>query len=248
VGDAAERVALVTGGSRGIGLACVRRLLAEGFRVAVVDVNERALAEAREELAADAERLHFASASVSDRAAMATLAAEVAARWGGLDALVNNAGVNRPGGLLEQSDADWDAVLDVNLTGPFVCSAVCVPYLRGRGGAIVHIGSIGAAGMGASPAYAASKAGLIGLARQMARELGPQDITVNVVAPGVTRTGWVERNLGEERIRAAGESVPLRRVTAPEEIAGTVAFLCGPDARQITGQVLSVSGGAWMVG
>lgn len=246
--SAAEQVALVTGGSRGIGLACVRRLLAEGFSVAVVDVNERALAAAREELRSERDRLHVVAASVSDRAAMAEAAAASVARWGRLDALVNNAGVNRPGGLLTQSDADWDAVLDVNLKGPFVCSAACVPYLRGRGGAIVHVGSIGAAGMGASPAYAASKAGLIGLARQMARELGPDDITVNVVAPGVTRTGWVERNLGEERIRAAGESAPLRRITAPEEIAGAVAFLCGPDARQITGQVLSVSGGAWMVG
>lgn len=243
-----EQVALVTGGSRGIGLACVRRLLADGFRVAAVDVNERALAEARAELAAEDARLYFAAASVADRTAMAAVAEAVATRWGGLDALVNNAGVNRPGGLLAQTDADWDAVLDVNLKGPFVCSAVCVPYLRGHGGAIVHIGSIGAAGMGASPAYAASKAGLIGLARQMARELGPDEITVNVVAPGVTRTGWVERNLGEERIRVAGESVPSRRVTAPEEIAGAVAFLCGPDSRQITGQVISVSGGAWMVG
>ncbi|HEY7294338.1 MAG TPA: SDR family NAD(P)-dependent oxidoreductase [Dehalococcoidia bacterium] len=245
---AAQRSALVTGGSRGIGLACVQRLLADGFCVAVADINERALAEARTVLAAEAERLLFVTASVTDRAAMAAVAAQIAERWGRLDALVNNAGVNRPGGLLAQSDADWDAVLAINLKGPFVCSAVCLPHMRGRAGAIVHIGSIGAAGMGASPAYAASKAGLIGLARQMARELGPEDITVNVVAPGVTRTGWVERNLGEERIRAAGESVPLGRVTAPEEIAGAVAFLCGPDARQITGQVLSVSGGAWMVG
>ncbi|HLZ69615.1 MAG TPA: SDR family NAD(P)-dependent oxidoreductase [Dehalococcoidia bacterium] len=242
-----DRVALVTGGSRGIGLACVRRLLADGFRVAVVDVNERALAAAREELAGEQARLELAVASVSDRAQMAAAAARVAQRWGGLDALVNNAGVNRPGGLAAQNDADWDAVLEVNLKGPFVCSAVCLPHLRGRGGAIVHIGSIAAAGMGASPAYAASKAGLIGLARQMARELGPEGITVNVVAPGVTRTGWVERNLGEARLRAAGEEAPLRRVTAPEEIAGAVAFLCGPDARQITGQVISVSGGAWMV-
>ncbi len=244
-----DRVALVTGGGRGIGLACVQRLLADGFRVAAVDVNARALAAAREALAGESERLHFAVASVADRAQMTGVAAQIAERWGGLDALVNNAGVNRPGGLLAQSDADWDAVLEVNLKGPFVCSAVCLPHLRGRGaGAIVHVGSIGAAGMGASPAYAASKAGLIGLARQMARELGPEGITVNVVAPGVTRTGWVERNLGEERIRTAAEAVPLRRVTAPEEIAGAVAFLCGPDARQITGQVLSVSGGAWMVG
>lgn len=244
---AAERVALVTGGGRGIGLACVVRLLHDGFRVAVVEINEKVIAAAREQLAGDADRLLFATASVFDRAAMTGVVDAVRERWGRLDALVNNAGVNRPGGLFEHSDADWDAVLAVNLKGSFVTTAVAAALMReGEGGAIVNIGSIGAAGLGASPAYAASKAGLIGLTRQNARELGPHGITVNLVAPGVTTTDWVLRNLGPERVAAAEQSAPLRRAGTPEDIAGVVAFLVSPDARHVTGQVISPSGGAWM--
>ncbi|MHB8578036.1 MAG: SDR family NAD(P)-dependent oxidoreductase, partial [Dehalococcoidia bacterium] len=207
-----ERVAVVTGGGRGIGLACVRRLLADGFRVGIVEVNQRAIAAARADLADDVGRFRVFTTSVTDRAAMADAMTELVSEWGRIDALVNNAGVNRPGGLLSQSDADWDAVLDVNLKGPFVCSAAVAAVMRERHyGAIVNIGSIGAAGLGASPAYAASKAGLIGLTRQMARELGPDGITVNLVAPGVTLTDWVERNLGPDRVASAAENAPLRR-------------------------------------
>ncbi|MGH2587622.1 MAG: SDR family NAD(P)-dependent oxidoreductase [Dehalococcoidia bacterium] len=242
-----QRVALVTGGGRGIGLACISRLLDDGLLVGVVEINEKAIESARATLAEREERTHFLTASVSDRAAVERAAEAIVARWGRLDVLVNNAAVNRPGGLLTQSDADWDAVLAVNLTGAFITSAVCAAVMRDqRSGAIVNIGSIGAAGLGASPAYAASKAGLIGLTRQMARELGPDGITVNLVAPGVTTTDWVLRNLGPERIAATEASTPLRRVGTPEDIAGAVSFLASTDARHITGQVLSVSGGAWM--
>lgn len=244
---ATDQVALVTGGGRGIGLACVRRLLHDGFRVEVVDLNERALGQARAELAGHADRVHLSVASVTDRGAMTATVAAVLSRWERLDVVVNNAAVNRPGGLLTQSDADWQAVLATNLTGVFITSAAAVPAMRERRyGAIVHIGSIGAAGLGASPAYAASKAGLIGLAKQMARELGPDGITVNVVAPGVTSTDWVLRNMGPERVAAAEQTAPLRRIGTPEDIAGVVAFLASADARHITGQTISASGGAWM--
>jgi NAD(P)-dependent dehydrogenase (short-subunit alcohol dehydrogenase family) len=240
-------VALVTGGGRGIGLACVERLLADGLRVGVVEINEKAILTARERVVGQAERVHFVAGSVADRAAMEVAAQELVGRWGRLDVLVNNAAVNRAGGLLSQTDAEWHAIIEVNLTGAFVTSAVVAAVMQERGcGAIINIGSIGAAGFGASPAYAASKAGLIGLTRQMARELGPQGITVNVVAPGVTTTEWVERNLGPERIAQAAETAPLRRVATPEDIAGAVSFLASRDARHITGQVISVSGGQWM--
>jgi 3-oxoacyl-[acyl-carrier protein] reductase len=173
--------------------------------------------------------------------------AELVEAWGRLDVLVNNAAVNRAGGLLTQTDAEWDAVLETNLKGAFVTSAAAAPAMQAhKHGAIVNIGSIGAAGMGASPAYAASKAGLIGLTRQMARELGPDGITVNLVAPGVTTTDWVLRNLGESSIAAAEANSPLRRVGTPEDIAGVVAFLASNDARHLTGQVISASGGTWM--
>lgn len=241
------QVALVTGGGRGIGLACVMRLLVDGFRVGVVEINEKASASAQDALAGREDRVAFITASVTDRTAMEGAVRDLAQRWGRLDVLVNNAAVNRPGGLFSQTDADWQAVLAVNLTGAFVVSAAAAAAMRrGRSGAIVNIGSIGAAGFGASPAYAASKAGLIGLTRQMAHELGPENITVNLVAPGVTSTDWVERNLGPERIAAAAAAAPLRRVGTPEEIAGVVSFLASRDARHITGQVISASGGTWM--
>ena len=242
-----RKVALVTGGGRGIGLACVRRLIQDGFNVGVIEISQKAIDEAAAALESTAENLHFAAESVSDRSAVTAVIAKLVERWDRLDVLVNNAAVNRPGGLFSQPDADWDEVLEVNLKGVFVCSSVAAAAMRRNSyGAIVNIGSIGAAGLGASPAYAASKAGLIGLTRQMAREIGPDGITVNVVAPGVTLTGWVERNLPPQNIAAAAESAPLRRVGTVEDIAGVVSFLCSADARHVTGQVISASGGAWM--
>lgn len=239
--------ALVTGGGRGIGLACIVRLLADGFVVGAVDVNERAVEEASRALAVHGDRVTFLTASVTDRLAMERAVQALTERWGRLDVLVNNASVNRPGDLFTQSDADWRVVLEVNLTGAFIASAVAAAVMRVRRyGVIVNIGSIAAAGLGGSPAYAASKAGLIGLTRQLARELGPDNITVNLVAPGVTATEWVMHNLGPERIAAAKGAAPLRRIATPEDVAGAVAFLASKDARHITGQVISVSGGAWM--
>ncbi len=241
------RVALVTGAGRGIGLAVVQRLLADGYRCAVLEISDRAIAGAREALAARADSVEYIAGSVVDPQQAEACVAQLVARWGHLDVLVNNAAVNRPGGLFEQRQEDWDAVIAVNLTGPFVMSRAAAARMRDQGeGAIVHIGSIGAAGMGASPAYASSKAGLIGLTRQMARELGPSGIRVNYVAPGVTLTDWVERNLPAENIEASAANSPLRRVGTPEDIAGVVAFLCSADARHVTGQVISASGGAWM--
>jgi 3-oxoacyl-[acyl-carrier protein] reductase len=215
--------------------------------VAVLDVSARVLDGAREALAAHGEAVHFVTASVADREQMEAAAGAILGRWGRIDILVNNAAINRMGGALDQPAADWDAVIAVNLTGAFIATAVCGRSMREGGwGAIVNIGSIGAAGFGGSPAYAASKAGLLGLTRQAARELGPSNITVNYVAPGVIRTEWVEKNLGEQSMEASAANTPLRRVGAPEDIAGTVAYLTSDDARHVTGQLISVSGGVWM--
>ena len=241
------RVALVTGGGRGIGLACVRRLLSDGVRVAVLEINEKAIATAVDALASSAAEVQFLSASVTDRAAVAAAVDRVVSTWGRLDILVNNAAVNRTGGIRSQSDDDWAAVINVNLTGVFVTTSVAVePMVRGGWGAIVNIGSIGAAGFGASPAYAASKAGLIGLTKQMARELGPLGITSNLVAPGVTTTEWVARNMDPAGTEATAQATPMRRLGTPEDIAGVVSFLAGNDSRHVTGQVISASGGFWM--
>ncbi|MFQ5382327.1 MAG: SDR family NAD(P)-dependent oxidoreductase [Dehalococcoidia bacterium] len=242
-----ERVAVVTGGSRGIGLAILTRLAKDGFRVVGLDINQRALAEAESGLA-DGDRVRFVEASVLDRPALERVAAEILDAWGRVDALVNNAGVNRPGTIFTQTDEQWDAVLATNLKGAFVASSVFATHLvAGDGGAIVNIGSIAASGRdGSSPAYSASKAGLIGLTRSLASELGRQGVRVNLVAPGVTLTGWVTRNVDPGRIRRMAEAAPLGRAAEPDDIAGAVSFLCSEDARHITGQVLSSSGGFWM--
>ena len=139
-------------------------------------------------------------------------------------------------------------MLDVNLKGPFLCSAVAAACMRERHwGRIINIASIAVAGVSSGPlAYAAAKAGLIGLSKLNAHELGPHGITVNVIAPGVTRTEWVQKHMSPESLEAVAERNLLRRVGEPEDIAGVVAFLASDDAAYITGCVLSVSGGAWM--
>jgi len=244
---AQDEVALVTGGGRGIGLAAARRLLHDGFRVADIEVNEKALDAARAAIGQNESRFLALVGSVVDSEAMSSAVERITQQWGRLDVLVNNAAVNRPGGLSTQVESDWDAVLSVNLKGPFIASRAVAETMKAQGsGSIVNIGSIGAAGLGASPAYAASKAGLIGLTKQMAYELGPSGIRVNLVAPGVTTTDWVERNLGPERIQSAEKAAPLRRVGSPEDIAAVIAFLASSDSRHVTGQVISASGGAWM--
>lgn len=241
-----QRVAVVTGGARGIGLAIVHRLLNDGYRVAALDINERAIDEARAETDPSGD-VRFFPASVIDRAALETVAAELVEGWGQIDVLVNNAGVNRPGTILTQSDEQWDAVIETNLKGAFVASSVFAPHLvEHGGGAIVNIGSTAASGADGSPAYATSKAGLIGLTRTMATELGPMQVRVNLVAPGITLTGWVTRNIDAGRIEEMTKSTPLERAAQPEDIAGVVAFLCSDDARHVTGQVISASGGSWM--
>jgi|TARA_Y100000310_G_scaffold328505_1_gene396722 3-oxoacyl-[acyl-carrier protein] reductase len=241
-----QRVAIVTGGSRGIGLSIVRRLLQDGYRVAALDINEKAIDEAKADMS-DSNDVRFLRASVTDRTALQSCATVLVKDWGRVDALVNNAGVNRPGTILTQSDQQWDAVMETNLKGAFVTSSVFAPYLSERGGAaIVNIGSTAAAGVDGSPAYATSKAGLIGLTRSMANELGSQQVRVNLVAPGITLTGWITRNIEPERIERMTESTPLQRAAEPEDIAGVVSFLCSDDARHVTGQVISASGGSWM--
>jgi NAD(P)-dependent dehydrogenase (short-subunit alcohol dehydrogenase family) len=244
-----KRVAIVTGGSRGIGLACVRRLARDGFRVAVFDVNVAAFEAARPALDADGFEVAFDQVSITDRAALAAAVQGVVERWGRIDALVNDAGVNRPGGLNETSDADWAAVIGVNLTGTWVCSSEVAKVMREqRSGAIVSIGSIAASGHGSSSlSYTASKSGITGLSRAMAQELAPFGITVNVVAPGATRTEWIERHMAA-RLETMAREVPMGRLATPEDIAGAVAFFASEDARYVTGQVLSVSGGVWMPG
>lgn len=243
------RVALVTGASRGMGLAIAERLLTDGYAVLAVDVNARALngEEFASVAARHGGRLEGFEGSVTDLEAMRAAVARCRERWAGLDVLVNNAGLNRPGGMFDIDEASWDAVVAVNLKGAWLCCLAAVPAMEERGGgAIVSIGSVAGAGSGGSPVYAATKAGLVGFTKTIARELGPRGIRANLVAPGITTTEWVLRNMPEESLEAARERSPLRRVGEPSDVAAAVAWLASEESRHVTGQVISVSGGEWM--
>jgi 3-oxoacyl-[acyl-carrier protein] reductase len=150
--------------------------------------------------------------------------------------------------MFDLDEADWDAVVAVNLKGAWLCALAAVPLMEERGGgAIVSIGSVAGAGLGeGSPVYAATKAGLVGFTKTIAHELGPRGIRVNLVAPGTTLTEWVLRNLPEASLEATRQRTPLRRVGEPSDVAAAVAWLASDDARHVTGQVISVSGGTWM--
>jgi len=243
-----SRVALVTGGSRGIGLAIARRLVADGLEVAVVDINEKALAKL-DEVGDDARgRLEWHRASIVDRAEMERVMSDLVARRGSLDVLVNNAGMTRAGTLLTQTDEDWDLVLDTNLKGPFVCSGIAARHMKAAGaGAIVNIGSVSAHGIRSGPpAYAAAKAGLEGLTRNAAIELGRDGIRVNLLVLGTIETPWLRNRKTDEELAEIRESTLMGRLGEPEDVASVVSFLASDDARHVTGQLFSVSGGQWL--
>ncbi|HET7044517.1 MAG TPA: beta-ketoacyl-ACP reductase [Gaiellaceae bacterium] len=233
------KTALVTGGSRGIGAAIVEELARAG---ATVVVGYRSGGEAAEELAG---RIggRAVQADVSDPAGAARLVAEA----GNLDILVNNAGVTRDGLLARMSDDDWRTVIDTNLAACFyTCRAVTRPMMKKRAGAIVNVSSIvGVHGNWGQTNYAASKAGIIGFTKSLAKELGSRNIRANVVAPGYVTTRLTEV-LPEEATKAMLDNTALGRLGDPSDVAGSVRFLCADEAAFITGAVLLVDGGLGM--
>jgi NAD(P)-dependent dehydrogenase (short-subunit alcohol dehydrogenase family) len=239
-----QKVALVTGAARGIGLAVARRFLAEGWRVALLDIEGQLLRDAVASLA-DADRTLAVHCDVSDAAAVAAAIAQVSARFGRLDALVNNAGIAVFTSVLETSDEDWNRVLAVNLTGPFLCTKAAVPLMcEHGGGAIVNITSISAVRASTlRSAYGTSKAGLAHLTKQLAVELALSGIRVNAVAPGPVETAMAKA-VHTPQIRADyHDAIPLNRYGREEELADAVFFLCSERASYITGQILAVDGG-----
>lgn len=243
-----DRTAIVTGGSRGIGEAIANRLADEGARVAVCASRslDRAEAVARgiEKRGGSALALQ---ADVSNPADVKALFKSVLDRWGALDILVNNAGIARDGLLMRLKPDDWDAVLDVNLKGAFLCMQAAVrPMMRARSGRIINISSVtGLMGNPGQAGYTAAKSGLVGLTKTAAKELAGRGITANVVAPGYIPTEMTEKlpdNLKEKIL----EQVPLGTPGKPEDIAAAVAFLASGDAAYVTGQVLVVDGGMVM--
>lgn len=238
-------VALVTGGSRGIGRAIAGRLAADGARVVVTSRSEERAAAVAAELPGDG---HFGAAcDVADRGSVDALIERIDDEVGPLDVVVNNAGVTEDGILVRLSDEAWDTVLDTNLKGAFnVVRAVSRGMMKRRSGRIINITSVvGLTGNRGQVNYAASKAGILGLTKSVAKELASRNVLCNAVAPGFIETDMTA-DLTEDVRSALQDQIALGKLGDPEDVAGVVAFLAGPDAAYMTGQVLVVDGGMVM--
>lgn len=236
---------LITGASRGIGAACAAAFAREGWNVAVNYHRSADKAAALgEELSAGGAAVMTVKADVSDSAQVREMVQEVYRRFGQIDVLVNNAGIAHVGLFTEMTDAMWDRMITVNLSGVRHCCAAVLPgMIRAHSGCIVNIASMwGEVGASCEAAYSAAKAGVIGLTKALAKEVGPSGIRVNAVSPGVIMTDMMS-GFSDEDIAALEEEIPLGRLGSPEEAAEAVVFLASDRARYITGQVLSVNGG-----
>src|ERR1035437_1763568 len=241
------RVALVTGASQGIGRTCALRLAKDGAAVAVAARNQEKLNELVGKITNAGGAAAAFALDVGDEKQVKSTLKSAIAQFGKIDILVNNAGITRDQLVMRMKRADWDAVLQTNLTSSYLCiQQVIGSMLKQRWGRIINITSVfGTMGQAGQTNYAASKAGLIGLTMAMAREVASRNITCNAVAPGFIETGMTAV-LSEEFKQNAVKSIPLGRVGVPEDIASAVCFLASDDASYITGHVLNVNGGMLM--
>ena len=241
------RVAFVTGASQGIGRACALKLATEGATVAVAARNADKLNELVNEIIATGGKAAAFTLDVTDEEQVKSAIKSAIAQFGKIDVLVNNAGITRDQLVMRMRRADWDAVLQTNLTSAYLCiQQVTSSMLKQRWGRIINITSVfGQMGQAGQANYAASKAGLIGLTMAVARELGSRNITCNAVAPGFIETAMTEA-LGDEFKQNAAKQIPLGRVGTPGDVASAVAFLASDAAAYITGHVLNVNGGLLM--
>jgi 3-oxoacyl-[acyl-carrier protein] reductase len=243
----ATRVALVTGASRGIGRAIALRLARDGRHVVLLSRSEGPLADLKSQIESAGGSASFKAVDVSDSAAFAKAIEDVVTERGRLDVLVNNAGITRDGLLLRMSDEDWSTVLQTNLTSAFVAvRAAARAMMKNRFGRIVNISSTsGVVGNAGQANYAAAKAGLIGLSRTIARELGGKGITCNVVAPGFIETDMTA-DLPQQVKDAVMSMMSLKRFGTGDDIAAAVSYLTSDDAGFVTGQVICIDGGMTM--
>lgn len=243
--DTNERVAVVTGGARGIGLAIAATLAEDGFRVAVLDVDEEGAREAASGLPGDGHMGY--GADVTDFKAVQSVFKDLEESLGPVEILINNAGITRDNLLLRMSEEEWDQVLTVNLKGAFnTTKAVARGMMKRRRGSIVNIASvIGLMGNAGQANYAASKAGLLGLTKSVAREFASRGVRCNAVAPGFIQTEMTAK-LNPEVVEGLKGQIPMGILGQPEDVARVVRFLAGPESGYITGQVIGVDGGMVM--
>ena len=244
--DLGGKVAIVTGASRGIGRAIAAMLAARGALVVAAARGENA-GETVAAIAAAGHRAERATVDVTDPASIDALVAGALAAHGRIDILVNNAGITRDQLMLRMKRDDWDQVIATNLTSAFTCvQAVIKPMVKQRSGRIVSVSSVvGQTGNAGQANYAASKAGLIGFSKALARELASRNITVNVVAPGLVETDMT-RAIADKAQGDWAAQIPLGRIGTPDDIAAAVCFLASDEASYITGHVLAVNGGMYM--
>jgi 3-oxoacyl-[acyl-carrier protein] reductase len=239
-----DKIVMVTGGAAGIGRTTAEAFAREGAKLAICDVNPQAGEEAAQTLGPEAS---FHKVDVANEAEVAAWADATVQRYGRIDVLVNNAGITRDALLLRMKESDWDLVMSINLKGAFLCTRAVVRHMaQQRSGRVVNVASVvGVVGNVGQANYVASKAGLIGLTKTVAREFAARGITVNAVAPGYIET-QMTAVLSDKVKEAFIAQIPLARAGSPEDVAAAVTFLASDQAAYLTGQVLHVSGGMYM--
>ena len=243
-----NRVALITGASRGIGYAIAKALAKDGVDIAGIDINLSELQSAMKDIGESSGRRTLAiQADVGEFASMENAAAEVIKVFDKINILVNNAGITRDNLLLRMKDSEWDDVMRINLTGTFNCTrAVIKGMVKNRYGRIISIASIvGLMGNSGQANYAASKAGIIGFTKSIAREYANRGVTANAIAPGFIETDMTKK-LPEDVTKALLSQIPMGKLGMPEDVADAVRFLASDEAKYITGQVIHVNGGMYM--
>ena len=241
-----DKVAIITGAGQGIGQATAMKFAREGARVAVCDINRASVDDTVATIVANGGEALGYTIDVTDKASIAKMVEGVMGAWGRIDTLVNNAGIVQDAQLKNMSEAQWDQVIGVNLSGVYHCARAVVDTMLEQGaGAIINVSSIvGLHGNFGQTNYAAAKAGMHGFTKTWARELGRKDIRANAICPGFISTP-ILASMPEKVVRMMEERVPLGRLGKPEEVAAAAVFLCSDSAAYITGTVLSINGGVY---